>query len=270
MKPVRFEFFRAASLNEAIDILTSYDGDARVLAGGQSLVPMLNLRLARPTAIVDISRLKELKRIEIAPGSVSIGALVTHADLEATSQQGKTFDLLRWVASGIAYRGIRNRGTIGGSIAHCDPAADWLSCTVALNATVQIVGPDGPRKMSVSEFLVGSFTTALSVGEILTRIDIPIMSKDARWGYYKHTRKVGEFAEAIGCVVHDEALRMHRIVAGAISSPPVVLFDDELQQSVTMAGILASVAAAVPDLDRAHIHFHASAVMRALKMGGLT
>lgn len=269
MKPIKFNFFRAASIKEAIDILASHDGDARLLAGGQSLVPMLNLRLARPAAVVDISALDELKTIEISPDIISIGALVTHATLERAPHQGVTFDLLRKVAGGIAYRGIRNRGTIGGSIAHCDPAADWLSCASALKASIQIAGPTGTRQMPVMDFVVGSFTTALEPGEMLTRIDLPLLSNSARWGYYKHCRKIGEFAEAIGCVIADDQRPLHRIVAGALPSAPALLFDGGWPASLALADLRTVIRASAPDIDDTYLHFHAAAVMRALQSGGL-
>lgn len=269
MKPIAFDFVRVTSIQEAVQALAAHDGDARVLAGGQSLVPMLNLRLARPAAVVDISRIAELTTIEVSPTVISIGAMVTHATLERAHHAGVTFDLLRMVANGIAYRGVRNRGTIGGSVAHCDPAADWLTCLSALNAGIHIAGPDGVRQLSIAEFLLGSFTTALQPGELLTRIDVPVLSDGARWGYYKHNRKVGEFAEAIGCVVEDRAAGLRRIIAGALSSPPVLLFREGWPANFNIGDLRQAVCHEAPDVEGAHIHFHAAAVMRALQNGGL-
>ena len=268
MKAVSFEFHRPASLAEASDFLLRYDGDARVLAGGQSLMPMLNLRLVRPAAIVDLSGLAELKTIEVSPTEVSIGALVTHSALEFSTEAGVTFDILRFVAAGIAYRGVRNRGTIGGSLAHADPAADWPSCLLALDAKVAVSGPDGTRQVPISDFIVGNFTVALQPGEVLTRIHIPLLSAGAKWGYYKHTRKVGEFAEAIGCVIEDETRGVYRVVAGAMSSPAVVLsgFSKNSQQ-LTVEDVRSALGHAAPSVEGRHLHFHAAAVMRALQFG---
>lgn len=269
MKAPSFDFIRPASIAETSEVLARYEGDARVLAGGQSLVPMLNLRLARPSAVVDISALTELKTIEVSPSEISIGALVTHAALELSKERGPTFDMLRHVAAGIAYRGVRNRGTIGGSVAHADPAADWPTCLLALDAKVGIVGPSGVRQMPIGEFLLGSFTVALEPGEFVTRLHIPKLSNSARWGYYKHNRKVGEFAEAIGCFIDDGDRRVRRIVAGALSSPAVVLFADTggWPQRISMDEIGAAICAAAPAVEGAHIHFHAAAVLRALQAG---
>lgn len=269
MKAVSFEFHRPASLAEASDILARYDGDARCLAGGQSLMPMLNLRLVRPAAIVDLSALAELKSIEVSSTEVSVGALVTHSELEFCGETGVTFEFLRHVAAGIAYRGVRNRGTIGGSLAHADPAADWPSCLLALDAKVTISGPDGSREMPIADFVLGNFTVALQPGEILTRVRIPLLSAKARWGYYKHTRKVGEFAEAIGCVVDDEARGAYRVVAGAMSSPAVLLsgLAQGIKQNVTLDAIRRALAEAAPSVEGRHLHFHAVAVMRAMQSG---
>jgi len=269
MKSVSFEFHRPTSLAEASDVLVRYDGDARLLAGGQSLIPMLNLRLVRPAAIVDLSALAELKTIDVSSTEVSVGALVTHSDLEFCREAGVTFDILRYVAAGIAYRGVRNRGTMGGSLAHADPAADWPSCLLAFDAKVIISGPGGTRQLPIADFILGNFTVALQSGEVLTRINIPLLSTKAKWGYYKHTRKVGEFAEAIGCVIDDEARGVYRVVAGAMFSPAVVLscLARSSGQAVTLDSIRAALGEAAPSVEGRHLHFHAAAVMRALQFG---
>lgn len=269
MKASAFEFARPATVQDVTVILAESGGDARVLAGGQSLVPMLNLRLARPSVIVDISRLDDLKRVEVSETEIVIGALVTHATLEFSQETGPTFDILRKVAAGIAYRGVRNRGTIGGSMAHADPAADWLSCLTSLDARLSIAGPSGTRQVPVSEFILSSFTTSLQTSELLTHIHLPRLSANAQWGYYKHNRKVGEFAEAIGSFVRDDARGIRRVVAGALSSPPVLLFAGEggWPRATDIATLRAEVQRAVPAVEGAHIHFHAAAVMRALQSG---
>ncbi|RJF69388.1 FAD binding domain-containing protein [Rhodopseudomonas palustris] len=269
MKPISFDFIRANTLAEAAQALADHDGDARVLAGGQSLVPMLNMRLVRPTAVVDISRIAELTTIDISPSVISIGAMVTHAQIERSAHTGATFDLLRQVAGGIAYRGVRNRGTIGGSVAHCDPAADWLTCLRALGAELHLVGAQSTRRLPIADFLLGSFTTALEPGELLARIDVPVLGPAMRFGYYKHNRKVGEFAEAIGCVVSDAASGHRRIVAGALSAPPVELYPGDWPASFSIEGLRQAVRDAAPGVEGQHVHFHAAAILRALKIGCL-
>lgn len=269
MKASAFDYVRPASVREVTAILIENDGDARVLAGGQSLVPMLNLRLARPSVVVDISALDDLKRIEVTDSEIVIGALVTHAALEFSKNAGPAFDMLRKVAAGIAYRGVRNRGTIGGSVAHADPAADWISCLAALDARITLAGPSGTRQVPAAEFMLSSFTTVIETGELLTHIHVPRLSADARWGYYKHNRKVGEFAEAIGSFVRDDARGIRRIVAGALSSPPVLLFADQegWPRATDIATLRAEVQRAAPMVEGVRIHFHAAAVLRALQSG---
>jgi len=269
MKASAFDYVRPATVQEVTAVLAENDGDARVLAGGQSLVPMLNLRLARPAVVVDISALDALKRIEVSDSEVTIGALVTHAALEFSQEAGPTFDLLRKVAAGIAYRGVRNRGTIGGSVAHADPAADWISCLAALDARLTLEGPSGARQVPAADFMLSSFTTVIETGEFLTHIHVPRLSATAQWGYYKHNRKVGEFAEAIGCFVRDDAQGIRRVVAGALSSPPVRLFADQggWPPAIDIAVLRAEVERAAPAVEGAHVHFHAAAVLRALQSG---
>ena len=265
MKAPSFAYHRASSIQDVTDLLAQYDGDARILAGGQSLMPMLNLRLARPSALIDISSLEEIRSIEMSGTTISIGAGVTHAELEFSAHRGTTFDILRHVAGGIAYRAIRNRGTIGGSLSHADPAADWLSCLLALDAQICIAGKSGTRSSPLSDFVISAFTTALGTDEFVIRIDVPVLAKDVPWGFYKHNRKVGEFAEAIGCIVRDNERNSFRVVAGAFASPPVLLFDphDGPAHTPSFADVRAAVAGLADD--KAALHFHAAAVMRAIE-----
>jgi carbon-monoxide dehydrogenase medium subunit len=244
-------------------MLAEHAGEARVVAGGQSLVPMLNLRLARPSTLIDISGLCDLKRIDVSHTTVSLGSTVTHAELEFSKHVGATFDILRYVAHGIAYRAVRNRGTIGGSIAHADPAADWLSCLLAMDAKVVLSGTDSTRALGLSDFVLSAFTTALKPDEFVVRIDIPVLGPNTRWGYYKHNRKVGEFAEAIGCVVRDDDQRMLRVVAGAFAFPPVLLFDTPRRPLPDYAEIRAAITGRADD--EVSCHFHAAAVVRAIE-----
>ncbi len=269
MKAAAFDYVRPASVREVTAILVENEGDARVLAGGQSLVPMLNLRLARPSVVVDISALDHLKRIEVTDSEIMIGALVTHAALEFSKEAGPDFDMLRKVAAGIAYRGVRNRGTIGGSVAHADPAADWISCLATLDARVTLAGPSGTRQVPVARFMLSSFTTVIETGELLTHIHVPRLRANAQWGYYKHNRKVGEFADGIGSFIRDDVRGIRRVVAGALSSPPVVLFADlgGWPQATDIATLRAEIQRVAPAVEGVHIHFHAVAVLRALQSG---
>ena len=162
-------------------------------------------------------------RVEVSGDGMTLGACITHAAIEDRRVPDGTRGFLPAVAYGIAYRAVRNRGTIGGSLAHADPAADWLSALIALDAEVVLAGPDGRQsRQSLKSFSRGAMTTALASDEIITGVRIPNLSSSARWGYHKICRKTGEFAEAIGVVVdHGDGRR--RCVAGATGGVPVTL-----------------------------------------------
>lgn len=225
MKAARFDYARPERLEEAVALLGG-EG-ARALAGGQSLGPMLNLRLARPAALVDIGKLAELRSVEERAGGVLYGAGITHAEFEDGAVPDATGGVLASIARGIAYRAVRNRGTMGGSLAHADPAADWPTTLSALGARVHLAGPGGRREMGMEGFLRGAFETALAPGEIIAGIFVPRLSATARWGYRKSCRKAGEFAEAMCAVLADPDRKVCRIAIGATEGRPIVLADAE-------------------------------------------
>ncbi len=225
MKPVRFAYERPTDLAAAFALGRREDIAVKFLAGGQSLGPMLNLRLIQPELVVDITAIAELKRIEEKLESIVLGSCITHADIEDGRVPDVTSAALRRVACGIAYRAVRNRGTIGGSVAHADPAADWLSALAALGASAIVKGESGQRGIAIEDLIVGVFETTLKPGEIVTGVEIPRQSRAARWGYYKASRKTGEFAHAIGAFMHDPERSVCRAVIGATGSKPIVLTD---------------------------------------------
>jgi carbon-monoxide dehydrogenase medium subunit len=225
VKPVRFDYERPTDLAAAAAAGRRDDVAVKFLAGGQSLGPMLNLRLAEPDLVVDITGIAELKRVEEKPDSVVLGSCITHADIEDGRVPDVTNGALRKVASGIAYRAVRNRGTIGGSLAHADPAADWIAALSAAGASVIVHDGRGARRVPVEDFIVGVFETVLAAGELVTGVEIPRRSRAARWGYYKVCRKTGEFAHAIGVFVHDPERSFCRAVVGAAGARPIVLAD---------------------------------------------
>jgi carbon-monoxide dehydrogenase medium subunit len=186
---------------------------------------MLNLRLVQPELLVDISGLAELKHAELSGGELVLGALVTHADIEDGRTADVTRGAIRAVAANIAYRAVRNRGTIGGSLSHADPAADWISALAALGARVTLRGLAGVRMMAVEAFVVGALESALHAGEIVEAVHVPARLVSAHWGYAKNCRKIGEFAHAIGAVLVDPAAATARVVIGAIDTAPIVLTD---------------------------------------------
>jgi aerobic carbon-monoxide dehydrogenase medium subunit len=225
MKPAPFEYARPSSLADALALLASEERVVKPLAGGQSLGPMLNLRLAQPDLLVDLTALPELRRAEEGGDGVVIGACVTHADIEDGRVPDPTGGALPEVARRVAYRAVRNRGTIGGSLAHADPAADWISALAALGAEVIVRGPAGPRRVPVERFMAGAFETALAPGELLEAIRVPRLSPRRRWGFYKFCRKAGEYAHAIGAVLVDPERAVCRAVIGATEATPIVVAD---------------------------------------------
>jgi carbon-monoxide dehydrogenase medium subunit len=225
VKPVRFDYVRPSTLADAIALNCRDDIAVKVIAGGQSLGPMLNLRLAQPDLLVDITGIPELKRVERHGAGLTVGACVTHADFEDGRVPDVTGGALARVARGIAYRAVRTRGTIGGSLSHADPSADWVSCLAAIGAEVILGGPAGERRLSIAAFVVGVFEVALDPGEIVAAIHIPRLSPRARFGFHKICRKPGELAQAIGAVVHDPDTSALRAVIGATGSKPIVLAD---------------------------------------------
>jgi carbon-monoxide dehydrogenase medium subunit len=224
MKPVGFDYVRASTLRAACALLTEH-ADAKILAGGQSLGPMLNLRLTQPAVLIDITRIPELARVETSTDAITLGATITHAAIEDRRITDPTNGFLARVAAGIAYRAVRTRGTIGGSLAHADPAADWVSALTALKAEVSITSPGGQRRTSIDEFLRGAMATTLTHDEIVDGIVIPKLSPQARCGFHKICRKTGEFAEAIGVAVFDPEHGTCRVVVGAGGGRPTLIED---------------------------------------------
>jgi aerobic carbon-monoxide dehydrogenase medium subunit len=186
---------------------------------------MLNLRLVQPDMIIDITGLSELKQADRDGGELVIGACVTHGDIEDGRVPDVTRKAMQRVAGGIAYRAVRNRGTIGGSLSHADPAADWVSALPALGAKVRLRGHSGYRDIAVEDFMTGALESALQANELVESVRIPTMRASAHWAYVKACRKPGEFAHAIAAVLIDPEAATARVVLGAIEAPPVVLRD---------------------------------------------
>ena len=222
MKPAAFGYVRPVTVAEALRALNGTAG-AKVLAGGQTLGPMLNLRLAQPAVLVDITRIPELAAVSEESDAVTIGATVTHAAIEDGRIPDPTGGFLSRVARGIAYRAVRTRGTIGGSLAHADPSADWLAGLTALGADALVAGPGGSRRVPVPAFVRGAMETQLAPGELLTSIRIPRFPLEARFGFHKICRKTGEFADAIAVVVAIPQQAYLAAVVGPTSGPPVLI-----------------------------------------------
>ena len=249
MKAPAVDYVRPRSLPEAVDLLAEHRDEARVIAGGQSLVAMMNLRVASPGLLIDISRLPELNLSSDDGDAVIVGACVTHAAIEDGRVADPSRGLMPRVAASLAYRAIRNRGTIGGSLALSDPAAEWPAVLTALDAEVMVCGPGGRRSIKCAEFTTGVFETVLGPDEIIQSVRIPKLTSDSRWGYLKLCRKSGEFASALAVAVADRSRGHSRVVLGATNGAPLVLHDtSRLVSSGEHADMRNAVAA---DLDRA-------------------
>lgn len=230
MKPAAFDYARPSTVTEAVRMLAGANGSARVIAGGQSLGPMLNLRLVQPDLVVDIRHIAALGEMDDAPDACTFGSGVTHAAIEDGKSPDCTQGFMRHVACGIAYRAIRNRGTVGGSLCHADPAADWITALMLLSAVAIIEGHGGRREVPVEAFVSGPYSTALADSEVLVGIRVPRLTSRARWGYFKFCRKPGEFADAIAAVLIDAERGVSRAVLGAIERAPHVITDVDLNR----------------------------------------
>lgn len=271
MKAARFDYVRPADVGEALAALAKADGGAKLLAGGQSLGPMLNLRLARPSLLVDVSRLESLARVDNIGAAFRIGAGVTHSRIEDMRGRLAGGEMLCEVAAGIAYRAIRNRGTIGGSIAHADPAADWPLALTALGAVINIRAVGGVRSIPVEQFVLGAFSTALQDTEIIESIDVPKLSRAGRYGYYKFCRKTGEFAEASAAAVFDPEKGAARVYLAAVRPAPISLgaiasrVAREGKSAASEEAVARAIAEAASDLDPVERRMAAAVTARALQ-----
>ena len=193
MYPASFEYHRAASVEEAVGLLTRYKDDAKLLAGGHSLIPMMKLRLAQPKHLIDIGRVGGLAGIKEEGGNFVIGALTTHYAVESSAAVRQKCPMLSEAAALIGDPQVRNYGTVGGSVAHSDPAADWPAVMLALGAEIKAVGPKGARTIKADDFFKDLFTTALGADEILTEIRIPTGGHGGA-AYMKHPHPASRFA----------------------------------------------------------------------------
>jgi carbon-monoxide dehydrogenase medium subunit len=202
MIPAPFEYLRPHTLDEAVGLLTHHGDDAKVLAGGHSLIPAMKLRLAQPKVLVDIAGVTDLNYIREEDGKIVIGAMTTHFDIESSKLLASKCPLLPEVAPQIGDVQVRNKGTIGGSLVHADPAADWPASILALDAELEIAGPDGGRVVSATDFFVDLLQTTVKPNEILSEIRVPVTGKSV--AYVKFAQKASGFAIAGVAVVIDK------------------------------------------------------------------
>ena len=274
MKPAPFDYQRPRDLAEGLSLLANAKTSTKVIAGGQSLGPMLNLRLVEPELIVDISALAELKLAERNGDELVLGACITHADIEDGRVPDLTGGAMREVAANIAYRAVRNRGTLGGSLGHADPAADWVSALAALGARLTLRSSSGTRVIDMDKFIVVALESALRPGEIIEMIHIPARPASARWGYVKSCRKTGEYAHAIGAVLIDPGAGTARIVIGAIEAAPIIVKDPFELFGGRIAGdyeqrfdarVADAILAKAGVANAAQRHIHVNVLKRAIR-----
>ena len=194
MKPPPFAYECPREVEEAVALLAAHGGDARPLAGGQSLVPLLNFRLARPAVLVDLNRIAALGRIRVEDGALRIGAMARQAAVEADPDVARGWPILPAAIGHIAHPQIRNRGTVGGSLAHNDPAAELPAVMLALDAEMIAQGPRGRRAIPAADFFAGTMETALRLDELLTEIRVPALPDGIGWGFQEAARRQGDFA----------------------------------------------------------------------------
>jgi len=223
MFSTEFEYRKASSVSEAIQLLSS-NSDAKILAGGHSLIPLMKLRLARPGTVIDIGGIEELKGISVENGTLRIGALTTHAEIASSSQVQSAAGILWETAQGIGDPQVRNRGTIGGNVAHADPASDPPTVLKAMNATFTIQGQGGTRTVSADDFFKGPFSTALGDNEILTGISMPVLAENQHAEYAKMAHPATSFAVVgAACVVtmDHQTCTAARVAVGGLTPIPV-------------------------------------------------
>lgn len=268
MKAARFDYIRPASLAEGLQRMG--DGQSKAMGGSQSLGPMLNLRLARPKTVVDFSAVADMRGVALKAGVLRIGGAVTHAEVEDGVFPELRGTLMQRVARVIAYRAVRNRGTVGGSLAHADPAADWVLVMTALAAELEIASAQGTRRLPMERFMQGAYTTDLAEGEVIAAVHVPVAGAEARWGYEKFCRKPGEFAEASCCAMFDPERGFARVVIGALDGAPRAL--PSIARAVASTGALpadaeinAAIAAAAPGKDAVDRKLATAVVRRCLQ-----
>jgi carbon-monoxide dehydrogenase medium subunit len=274
VKPAPFEYVVPRTLDEAVDALRAGGSDAKVLAGGQSLIPLLNFRLARPTLLVDLNRVAELTYVAERHGGDAIGAMTRQASIERDFALARRQPLLSEAIGWVGHAAIRSRGTIGGSLAHADPAAELPAVAVCLGAQLTVVGPRGRRMVAAEDFFLGSQSTALESDEILTEAWLPPLLPNTGQAWLEFARRHGDFAlagVAVSVSVEQSAVVAARIVLTGVGGSPVRAREAE---TLLLGGTIAERARPAADEARSVIDpesdIHASKEYRAHLAGALT
>jgi carbon-monoxide dehydrogenase medium subunit len=255
MKAAAFDYVKPKALSDALSLLEQGGDDARLIAGGQTLLATLNMRLSEPSILIDITDVAELKGISVVGDKLRIGALVTHTEIEDSDLVAKHAPLLRAAAPHIAHRAIRNLGTWGGSLAYGDPAAEWPACSLTLQATMVIHGPSGERKISAKDFFIDLYTTSLEPDEILVATEIPLATANQVFYFHELARRHGDYAVAgLAAVAEKQENLLNNCVFTffSVSSTPVmaVVAQDAVNGQVMNDQVIAkAVEAAREEID---------------------
>lgn len=266
MKPAAIDYVRPADLAEAGLTLDRLGEGAMPVAGGQSLVPMMSLRLTAFETLVDVSRLAALKRTEDVADHVFLGAAITHAEIEDGTVPDPSRGLMARVAAKIAYRAVRNLGTIGGSVALADPAADWPCCLLALRAEILLAGAGGAREVPAEDFFLGPYETARAPAEIIVGFRIPKLSAGTRWGTFKVARKSGAFSDSLAIAVLCEGegrIALTGTASHAQLLPEAGAAFARGDEASLREAARADIAAIDPDADPYRVRCHLATVTRA-------
>ena len=266
MKASAFNYARATSVSDALELLHAHGDRAKVLSGGQSLMPAMNLRLISPELIVDIGELTELRGIAVTGESVRIGALTRHVDLARSGEIAAHAPLLAEAIGHVAHPAIRNRGTLGGSLAHADPASELPACMLALNATIIVRGQTGERSIAARDFFTGIYETALSPEELLVAVELPAKPKNSAHFFHEFARRHGDYAIlglAAQAIVERDALADLRLAFFAVGDRPVLArAASKLVDRAMTPAVLAAACGALNDELDPHDDQQASAAMR--------
>jgi carbon-monoxide dehydrogenase medium subunit len=254
MKASAFSYARATSVANAIELLAAHGDGAKVLSGGQSLMPAMNLRLISPELIVDIGDIAELRGIAVTSDTLRIGALSRHVDIQNSPEIAAHVPLLTQAIAHVAHPAIRNRGTIGGSLAHADPAAELPACMVALDATIIVKGPAGERRVPARDFFTGIYETVLSADELLVAVEIPAPPKNGAHFFCEFARRHGDYGIvglAAQAAIEGDVLTDLRLAYFAVSDRPVLARTATklLNVAVTPAALLEASQALADELD---------------------
>jgi len=223
MKPAAFDYIAPNSLEAAVAAIAAANGDGKVLAGGQSLMPLLNFRMTRPTVVVDLMHIPGMSFIELRGNAVAIGAMTRHADLEFSDLVAQKLPVMAAAMRHVAHLAIRNKGTIGGSLSHADPAAELPMLAVFYGATLKVQGSNGRRDVAAEDFFVSALTNCLDPDEIVFEIDFPVLASHAGWAFEEVARRFGDFALACIAVsfdVLDDQIAEARVAVMGVADTP--------------------------------------------------